>query len=110
MSALQNATTANFQATVLDAGAPVLVDFWAEWCGPCKMLGPVVEKLAAEYAGRLTILKLDTDANQEVAGRYGISGIPCLILFKGGKDVDRFVGFDKGPGIKAMLSKHLPAA
>jgi len=110
MSALQNVTTANFQTTVLEAETLVLVDFWAAWCGPCKMLAPVIDKLAAEYEGRVTMVKLNTDENPEIAGRYGISGIPCLILFKGGEAIDRFVGFDKGPGIKSMLSKHLAPA
>ena len=110
MSALQNVTTGDFQQAVLEADKPVLVDFWASWCGPCKMLAPVVEKLAGEYTDQLTIVKLNTDENPEIAGKYGISGIPCLILFKGGEAIDRFVGFDSGPRIKSMLGKHLAAA
>ncbi len=110
MSAVDDVTTANFQSKVLDSGLPVLVDFWASWCGPCKQLAPVVDKLANEFAGKLSVVKLNTDENPDIAGNYGISGIPCLILFRDGKAVDRFVGFDSGARIKSMLSKHLPVS
>jgi len=110
MSALPEVTTTTFQTEVLDVAEPVLVDFWADWCGPCRMLAPVVERLAGSYAGKVRFKKINTDTEPDIAGRYGISGIPCLILFQGGKEIDRFVGFDSGARIESMLKKHLPAA
>ena len=85
----------------------MLVDFWAPWCGPCKMLSPVVEKVAANHTGRAKFVKLNTDENPQLAGEYQVSGIPCLILFKGGKAVDRIVGYVSEQTITSMLSKHL---
>jgi len=107
MSALADVTQTDFQAEVLGSGEPVLVDFWAPWCGPCKMLSPVVEKVAASHAGRAKFVKLNTDENPHLAGEYQVSGIPCLILFKGGKPVDRIVGYVSEQTITSMLSKHL---
>jgi thioredoxin 1 len=107
VSALANVTQTDFQQEVLGAGQPVLVDFWAPWCGPCKMLSPVVEKVAANHAGRAKFVKLNTDENPQLAGEYQVSGIPCLILFKGGKAVDRIVGYVSEQTITSMLSKHL---
>ena len=88
----------------------MLVDFWAEWCGPCKMLSPVVEKVASSYGSRMKFMKLDTDRNPALAGEYHVSGIPCLILFKGGQPIDRIVGFVNEKTITSMLDKHLAAA
>lgn len=85
-------TEANFENEVISSTTPVLVDFWAEWCGPCKIIGPVVEELATEYNGKVKIAKLDVDSNQGVAMKYGIRGIPTLLIFKGGKVVDQIVG------------------
>lgn len=110
MSALPDVTESNFPTTVLGADKPVLVDFWAPWCGPCKMLAPVVEKVAGQLTGRVEFVKLNTDENPSLAGQYGVSGIPCLILFKGGKVVDRIVGFVPEQQIRSMLDKHLAAA
>jgi thioredoxin 1 len=110
MSALPDVSQANFQSEVLASEQPVLVDFWADWCGPCKMLAPVVEKVAQQYSGRIRFVKLDTDRNPGLAGEYHVSGIPCLILFKNGQAVDRIVGFVPERAITSMLEKHLAAA
>jgi thioredoxin 1 len=85
-------TDANFQDEVLNADQPVLVDFWAEWCGPCKMLGPVIDELAGEYEGKAKVGKIDIDNNRDAAVQYGIQSIPSIIIFKNGEVVNKFVG------------------
>lgn len=85
-------TDATFQKEVLEATLPVLVDFWAPWCGPCRMLAPAIEELATQYDGKVIVAKVNTDENQAVPGKFGIMGIPTVILFKGGKEVERLVG------------------
>jgi thioredoxin 1 len=85
-------TDANFQKEVLNSDKPVLVDFWAVWCAPCKMVAPVVEELAKEYDGKLKVGKLDVDSNPEVSMKYGIRSIPTLMVFKGGKVVEQIIG------------------
>ena len=82
----------NFQKEVLESSLPVLVDFWASWCMPCRMLAPTIEKLAKENQGKLKVCKLNTDENQNIAAQYGIQGIPTLIIFKEGKEIGRTVG------------------
>ncbi len=84
----------DFDSTVLGAAVPVLVDFYADWCGPCKMVAPLVDEIAHAHTGRMLVAKVDTDRAPEVAGRYGIRSIPTLIIFDGGKEVDRSVGFE----------------
>ena len=83
---------AEFHKEVIESELPVLVDFWAPWCGPCQRIGPILEELAGEYAGRLRIAKVNTEENQVQAGEYGVRGIPTMILFKNGNEVDRIVG------------------
>ena len=85
-------TDSNFENEVLQADKPVLVDFWAEWCGPCRMLAPTIDKIADAYAGKVKVGKLDTDANREIAMKYQISAIPTVLLFKGGQIAQKFVG------------------
>jgi thioredoxin 1 len=89
---VQTFTDANFKTEVLDSAQPVLVDFWAPWCGPCKMIAPTIDALATEFEGKVRIGKVNTDDNQNTAMEYGISAIPALLLFKGGQIVDKFVG------------------
>ena len=96
-----------FEADVLKASEPVVVDFYADWCGPCRMMTPAVEQLAGEYAGKVTIGKLDVDVNQDIAIRYGVMGIPTLGLFRDGKLVDRMVGYPGGAApIRAWIEKN----
>lgn len=96
-----------FQATVLDSPVPVLVDFWAEWCGPCKMIGPSIEQLAQEYEGRAKVVKLDVDNNNEIAAQFGIMSIPALLVFKNGKVVDQMIGAAPKANIAALLDRAL---
>jgi thioredoxin 1 len=100
-------TTENFESDVLNSEKPVLVDFWAEWCGPCKMIAPIVDELATEYNDRLTVGKLDADTNQDVLMKYGIMGIPTLILFKDGEPVVRITGFQPKDKIVSKIAPHL---
>lgn len=85
-------TDATFQKEVLESKVPVLVDFWAPWCGPCQMVGPIIEQLAGDYDGRVLVAKVNTDENPAIPGEYGIMGIPTMIVFNGGKEVERMVG------------------
>ena len=85
-------TESNFDDTVLNSDVPVLVDFWAEWCGPCKMIAPTVHEMAVEYDGQLNVGKVDVDSNPNIAMKYGVRSIPALIFFKDGKPVDQIVG------------------
>lgn len=110
MSADLAVTTAEFDAKVLQSDTPVLVDFWAEWCGPCKAIAPHVEALAQEYAGKVKVFKVDVDQDPDLAVRYGVMNIPTLLLFKGGEVVDRMVGAEPKQKIAAMLDRALASA
>ncbi len=92
------------------ASVPVLVDFWAEWCGPCRMVSPVVEKVGRDNAGKLKVVKLDVDGAPQIAGRYGVQGIPLLVLIVGGEEADRMVGAVPEPRLRKWLEPHLGAA
>jgi thioredoxin 1 len=100
-------TDSSFQAEVTDSALPVLVDFWAPWCGPCKMVAPVLEELAQEYTGKIKIVKLNVDQNQQVAAQFGISSIPTLIMFKNGKETGKMIGFQSKDALKKMIAGSL---
>lgn len=100
-------TDATFDTSVIKSGAAYLVDFWAPWCGPCRMIAPVVEELATEYDGKLKVGKVNVDNNQEVAARYGIASIPTLMLFKGGELRERITGAVPKATLKQTIDKYL---
>ncbi len=102
-------TAATWEQEVLGENGLVLIDFWAVWCGPCRMIAPTVEELAKEYAGKVKVLKLNTDENPEIASRYKIMGIPTLMFFKGGQKVDQIVGAVPKPQLKAKLDSLINA-
>jgi len=107
MADLIEITDANFQQQVLDSELPVLIDLWAAWCGPCRMVAPVMEQLAKEYAGRLKVGKLDIDSNPMTPAKYGVQGIPTIMLFKGGNQVGRIVGARPKEQFVSLVETHL---
>lgn len=99
------ATESNFKDEVLQSAQPVLVDFWAEWCGPCKMIAPVLDELATEYGGKIKIAKVNIDENQNLAAQYRVTAIPTLLVFKGGQVTEQMVGAKSKRDLKASLDK-----
>ena len=102
-------TTASWEQEVMNESGLVLIDFWAVWCGPCRMIAPTVEELAKEYAGKVKVVKLNTDENPEIASRYKIMGIPTLMFFKSGQKIDQIVGAVPKPQLKAKLESLINA-
>jgi thioredoxin len=107
MSATKPVTDAGFENDVLKAPGPVLVDFWAEWCGPCKMVGPILDEIAGEMQGQLTIVKMNVDENPMTPSKFGIRGIPTLMLFKGGQLAAQKVGALPKPALQAWLKEQV---
>jgi thioredoxin 1 len=100
-------TTDTFKSTVAASPTPVLIDFWAPWCGPCKAIAPILEELATELDGKLTITKVNIDENDSIAAEYGVRAIPTLLLFKGGQVIEQLVGMMPKAALKAKLSAHV---
>lgn len=107
MSNVGEVTDATFEQEVLKSTLPVLVDFWAPWCGPCRAVAPVVEEIASEYSGKLKVLKINTDENPKTAQSYRISGIPSLMVFKNGQPVEQVVGAVPKSTLSSAISKHV---
>lgn len=107
MSAAAQVTDATFKQEVLDSELPVLVDFWAPWCGPCRMVAPIVDEISVQYEGQVKVVKVNTDENPTVASQYGIRSIPTLMIFKGGQRVDMVVGAVPKTTLSTTLEKYL---
>ncbi len=104
---IKTATDQNFDSEVLGSSKPVLIDFWATWCAPCRAIAPAIDEIAEQYAGKITVFKMDVDGNPETPARFGVRGIPTVILFKGGEVVDQVVGAIPKSALEDLLKKAL---
>ncbi len=104
---MQEVNASNFEAEVIKSNIPVLVDFWAPWCGPCRMIAPIVEKAAEDFKGRLKVVKLNTDESTQLAAGFGIMSIPTLMFFSGGKEVDRVSGYMTKESLASKINQNL---
>ncbi|HIK16605.1 MAG TPA: thioredoxin [Leptolyngbyaceae cyanobacterium M33_DOE_097] len=107
MSSVSAVSNATFETEVLASDVPVLVDFWAPWCGPCRIVGPVVDQIATEFSDKVKVVKLNVDENADIANTYGIRSIPTLVVFKGGQQIDKVIGAVPKATIASTLEKHL---
>lgn len=107
MGKVKHITDSEFKLEVLEATLPVLVDFWAPWCGPCKMLGPVLEKIAEKFGDKIQIIKINTDENPKIAEELGVSGIPSLFIFKNGEQISNAVGFMTEQALESWINKNI---
>lgn len=98
---------ADFSKVISEMTVPILIDFWADWCGPCKMIAPVVEEIASEYEGKVQVAKINVDENRDTSASLKVQSIPTLIVFKNGQEVDRYIGFKTKDELKRLLSKHI---
>ena len=106
---IANLTAESFKSTITSASTPVLVDFWAPWCGPCKAIAPILEEIATEFDGKLKVTKVNIDENETIAAEYGVRAIPTMILFKGGQVAETLVGMMPKAALKAKLATHVAA-
>jgi len=107
--AIQEISSKNFEVEVIESSktTPVLIDFWAPWCGPCKMIAPIVEELSGDYGAKVKFVKLNTDENLDIATKYGIMSIPTIMIFRDGEPVDRIIGFTQKNNLKKKIDEHL---
>ncbi len=107
MGKAKSITDTDFKREVIESDIPVLVDFWASWCGPCQIMGPVIDKIAEEYEGKIKVLKMNVDENPQTPTNYGIRAIPTLILFSGGQPVEKVVGVQPKSAIEDLIKRHI---